>query len=86
MPDAEAPAEDVLPDENIGDTTEITDDMSEEEEFEEEESELGTYEGGKDFNNATYADLNRWYSASFSSQGSHWYKFYILRKVKLLQP
>ena len=83
VPDAEAPAEDVLPDENIGDTTEITDDMSEEEEFEEEESELGTYEGGKDFNNATYADLNRWYSASFSSQGTHWYKFYIPTQGKI---
>ena len=82
VPDAEAPAEDVLPDENIGDTTEITDDMSEEEEFEEEESELGTYEGGKDFNNATYADLNRWYSASFSTQGTHWYKLYIPTQAK----
>ena len=79
VPDAEAPAEDVLPDENIGDTTEITDDMSEEEEFEEEESELGTYEGDT---MATAKDLptNTTQRGTFSSSTEHcsyWYRLNI---------
>ena len=86
VPDEEAPAEDVLPDENIEDTTEITDDMTEAEEFEEEESELGTYEldnGGSSLNNAIDKNLGTEYHASFSSQGTHWYKFSIPTQGKI---
>lgn len=82
VPDAEAPTEDVLPDENIEDTTEITDDMTEEEEFEEEESELGTYDGDT-MAKAEYLPTNTPRSATFSSSTAHcsyWYRLDIQRQ------
>ena len=87
VPDTEAPAEDVLPDENTEDTTEITDDMTEEAEFEEEESELGTYEGSTDPNRAIELECNQNPKSdafpSSSGSPSLWYKFWVPSRGKI---